>query len=155
MKRRGKDCRFGVVSMCIGRHICLLVWACPSILHIWHLTLMISWQAREWGLLLFSNEVIAWMSYAMPERSKPTICYPGMLYEWLFWPFIAISYKNILLSGNHSKPIVKRLNKLPKRTCLALLTSMQWGDVGHNRHFLLPFDLCCKVCDLFWESKMW
>lgn len=133
--------------------ICLLVRAYPSICAYWHPTLVILWQPQEWGLLLFSNEVIAWMSCAMQERPKPAICYQGMLYEWLFWAsgISLVTYKCILLYS-----ITARWNKSHKRTDPAKLAC---SDVNHNWHLLMPYDLCCtflknQVCDLFYESKM-
>ena len=46
MKRRGKDCRFGVVSMCIGKLLSLLLYT---------LTLAIAKSVSENALLIGKN----------------------------------------------------------------------------------------------------
>lgn len=81
MKRRGKDCRFGVISMCIGitfsflSNLCQMCSAlCTEYNGCCHLE-----QALEWGQLLFLREVHMLMSLPMPEKSVTTIFYLRML----------------------------------------------------------------------------
>lgn len=59
MKRRGKDCRFGVISMCIGVFLFLKNYVVQVYIYIYSLELV--WlschvQVLEWGLPRCLNE---------------------------------------------------------------------------------------------------
>lgn len=93
MKRRGKDCRFGVVSMCIGNLFFLSICspapkAQNEILYknfrTGHLMLFfcISPQALEWVLLQSLKEETPATSYVMPVKLKTTTTfYLKMLFK--------------------------------------------------------------------------
>ena len=80
MKRRGKDCRFGVISMCIGDTLASQ-FMCPyrrlflkQFISSFHAVS----QGRVWGLRLFSSVEMVWINSAMRGRSSPTTSCPRM-----------------------------------------------------------------------------
>ena len=101
MKKRGRDCRFGVISMCIGKltfslyvsHACAHLYTMQKIIPIVNCE-----QVLEWGQLLFLRVVIVLMSYAMPGKWM-TFFYPRML-AWNSYFILTIFGHQI---RNHNK----------------------------------------------------